>query len=159
MLKQITAVAILVPAIMVGGCASNISSNSYETAQVGEATRTYEGTVVDKRVVEVKGNTAAQVGGAVAGAVAGGALGSLAGSGSGKTAMTIGGAALGGVAGNEAGKAISKQSAIEYTVRLDDGSLRTIVQGVEPQLSVNQRVFVQVSNGGRSRVVANNSGY
>jgi len=144
------------PLVLVG-CASNIGSSSYNASEVGEATRTYEGVIVDKRVVQVKGNTTGQVAGAVGGAVAGGALGSLVGAGGGKTAMTVGGAALGALAGNEAAKALSAQEAYEYTVKLTNGSLRTVVQGMDTNLQVGQKVYLQVSNDGRSRIMPNNS--
>lgn len=156
MLKKVLAVAVSLPLVLVG-CASNIGSSSYTNSQVGEATRTYEGTIVNKRIVQVKGNTAGQIAGAVGGAVAGGALGSLVGAGGGKTAATVGGAALGGLAGNEAAKELSAQDAYEYTVKLSDGSLRTVVQGMDTDLQVGQKVFLQISNN-RSRIMPNNSG-
>jgi outer membrane lipoprotein SlyB len=158
MLKNVLAIMVSLPLVLLAGCASNISSNSYSASDVGEATKTYEGTIVDKRIVEVKGNTAGQVAGAVGGAVGGGALGSLVGSGGGKTATTIGGAALGALAGNEAAKQLSKQEAYEYTVKLTNGNLRTVVQGLDTNLEVGQKVYLQISNGGRSRIMPNNSG-
>jgi hypothetical protein len=42
---------------------------------------------------------------------------------------------------------------MEYIVRLDNGALLTVVQGMQPQIAVGQRVYVQESTRGRSRVL------
>lgn len=154
MLMRIAIIIISTPLFLAGltGCASNIGSSHYETAQVGEATRTYEGVVQSKRIVKVEGNGTTQVISSLAGAAAGGALGNTVGGGSGNTAMTIGGALAGAAAGNAVGKKLSGQEAYEYTVKLSDGSLRTIVQGADVDLAVGQAVYVQVSKNGRSRI-------
>jgi outer membrane lipoprotein SlyB len=158
MLKKFAPILLAAP-IIFGGCASNISSSQYETSQVGEATRTYQGVVVNKRIVKVEGNTTTQVVSALAGAAAGGVLGNQVGGGSGKTAATVGGAALGGVLGNAAGKKLSAQEAYEYTVKLNDGSMRTVVQGADVDFAVGAHVLLQVSNQGRSRIVADTGTY
>jgi len=160
MLKKIVPFIICIPFVLgISGCASNIGSNEYSTGQVGEATHTYQGVIISKRIVKVEGNTTSELLGTVGGAAAGGVLGSFIGGGTGRTVATIGGAALGGIAGNEAGRKLSEQEAYEYTVRLDrDDSLRTVVQGADVDLPVGLHVFVQVSSQGRSRIMPDGTG-
>lgn len=158
MLKKITPIMLAAPLIL-GGCASNISSSHYESGQVGEATRTYQGVIVNKRVVKVEGNSTTQAVSAIAGAVGGGVLGNQVGGGSGKTAATVAGAALGGVIGNEAGKKLSAQEAYEYTVKLNNGEMRTVVQGADVDFAVGTHVLLQISSQGRSRIVPNTGAY
>lgn len=146
------ATILLATSFLLVGCASNIGSSHYETSQVGESTTTYEGVIQSKRIVKVEGNGTTQVISALAGAAAGGALGNQVGGGSGKTAMTVGGALAGAAAGNAVGKKLSAQEAYEYTVKLNDGSLRTVVQGADVDLAVGQAVYLQVSKKGRSRI-------
>ena len=70
--------------------------------------------------------------GAVAGGVIGGVLGNQVGKGQGKTAMTILGAIGGGVAGNEIEKQQRAETVYEVTIRMDDGSYRTLTQRSAP---------------------------
>ncbi|MFN4264676.1 MAG: glycine zipper 2TM domain-containing protein [Aquabacterium sp.] len=85
--------------------------------------------------------------GAVAGGVLGGVIGNQLGKGQGKTAMTILGAIGGGVAGNEIEKKQRSETAYEITIRMDDGTTRTVTQNTPA--TVGSRVEVngqQVSN-------------
>jgi outer membrane lipoprotein SlyB len=145
--------------LALSGCARNINPNVYSEKHVGEASMTYQGVITSARPVEIAGgekleeNTA----GIGIGALAGGVAGNQIGKGGGNLAATAGGAILGGVAGAFAQKALTEQSAMEYVVQLNNGSMMTVVQGPENQLSAGQRVLVMVSNDGRSRVVADHS--
>lgn len=136
------------------GCARNISSDTYSASHVGEASQTYQGVIVAKRQVNVEEGERLQdnTAGLVGGGVGGGLLGSLLGGGKGRVLGAVGGAAAGALAGAYAQKALSQQTAWEYTVKLDNGSLRTVVQGQDTSLSIGQKVLLQVSHGGRSRV-------
>ncbi len=49
---------------------------------------------------------------------------------------------LGGVAGAYAQKELSKQEAFEYTIQLDNGQLKTVVQGLDVNLHNGQRVIL-----------------
>lgn len=66
--------------------------------------------------------------GAVAGGVLGGVIGNQLGKGQGKTAMTILGAIGGGVAGNQIEKQQRAETVYEVTIRMDNGTTRTITQ-------------------------------
>ena len=140
-------------------CARNISSGTYKASHVGEASFTYQGIVSSARLVEVEEGEYLEQNttGIAAGAVGGGLAGNQIGSGSGNVAATVGGALIGGIAGAFAEKALKSQQAMEYVVQLSNGSMMTVVQGVQPQLQNGQRVMVLVSHSGRSRVVADNS--
>ncbi len=138
------------------GCARNISSGTYASGHVGEAVQTEAGVIVAKRQVVVQEGEKLQDNtvGLLGGAVAGGVLGSLVGGGRGSTLAAVGGAAAGAAAGAYAQQELSKQNAWEYTVKLDNGSMRTIVQGQDTNLNIGQKVLVQISHRGRSRITA-----
>jgi outer membrane lipoprotein SlyB len=145
--------------LALSGCARNINPNVYSEKHVGEASMTYQGVIVSARAVEITGGekleeNAAGIG---LGAIAGGVLGNQIGQGGGNVAATAGGAILGGVAGAFAQQALTAQNAMEYIVQLTNGSMMTVVQGPEVQLSPGQRVLVMVSHDGRSRVVPDQS--
>ncbi len=141
------------------GCARRIGGEHYGQATVGEASTTYQGVIVSARPVVVGQE---QLGDNTAGTLGGGLLGGLAGSqigkGRGQVAAMAGGAVLGAVAGAFAEDKLKEQEGIEYVVRLNNGSLRTVVQGPEPRLSPGQRVLVIVGQNARSRVIPDNSG-
>jgi len=96
------------------------------------------GTVESIRTVEVRDEAAG------AGAAAGGPGGAVAGEqtgGGGGTAVTLLGAE-GAIAGNEIEKNVKKRYAYRVTVRMDDGSFRTISLSSPPTLAVGDKVRV-----------------
>ena len=97
------------------------------------------GTVESVRAVKRKGQASGV--GAVAGGVLGAAVGNQFGRGNGRTAMTVLGAVGGGVAGHEVEKQVKSTVVQEVTVRMDDGSVRTLDQSTAPP--VGQRVQLQ----------------
>jgi len=98
------------------------------------------GTIEAIRTVEVKGAGTGL--GAVAGGVTGALVGNQIGRGKGNTAMTILGAAGGTFVGNEIEKNVKKHYSYRVTVRMDDGSFRTVSQSAAPALAVGQRVRI-----------------
>lgn len=96
------------------------------------------GTVESIRTVEVKGEGTGL--GAVAGGVTGAIVGNQFGNGRGQTAMAVLGAAGGAYAGNEIEKNVKKRYSYRVTVRMDDGSYRTVSQGTQPTLAVGSKV-------------------
>lgn len=84
------------------------------------------GTVESVNAVERKGQGTGL--GAVAGGVLGGVLGNQVGKGNGRTAATVIGAVGGGVAGHMAEKHLRKETVYQVTVRMEDGSVRTVEQ-------------------------------
>ncbi|WP_341893473.1 glycine zipper 2TM domain-containing protein [Variovorax sp. YR752] len=81
--------------------------------------------------------------GAVAGGVIGAALGNQVGGGNGRKAMTVIGAVGGGVAGHEIEKRAKSTTVQQVTIRMDDGSVRTVEQTSAP--AVGARVQVEGS--------------
>lgn len=143
-------------ALTASGCARNLSSNFYTAAEVGETIQTVEGTITQVRAVAI--GESDKLGGNVAGLAAGGVLGGVVGNqfggGRGRALTTAAGAALGALGGAFAEQKLSEQQGLEYTVTLIDGRMVTVVQGADPAFGQGQRVKVQMSNRGRSRVIA-----
>lgn len=96
------------------------------------------GTIESVQAVTHKGEGSGL--GAVAGGVVGGALGSQVGKGDGRTAMTVLGAIGGGLAGNEVEKRAKSVTVYRVTLKMEDGSVRTLEQSQAP--AVGQRVRV-----------------
>jgi outer membrane lipoprotein SlyB len=160
MIKNKVIVTILcILALSVTSCERNINSNAYTAASVGEASFSYQGTVISTRQVQVQEGDKLEDNktGIGLGAVGGGLIGNQFGNGSGNVAATIGGAVVGGFLGSMAEKKLKEQNGFEYVVKLTNGQIKTVVQGLDAVFGVGQRVIVIVSNDGRSRVIADNS--
>ena len=160
-----TAIA-LAAALATSGCVHQTSPNSYDPYAVGQAAYTEMGVIRSTRPVQVQND---RPGGSGVGAALGGFAGAVAGSQIGPSSYshrghrhgytsaasvvgTIGGAIVGGLIGAAIEQDLSRQTATEYVVQMDDGALITIVQGAQP-LAPGQRVFVQTPNRGRARIV------
>ena len=100
------------------------------------------GVIETIRAVEVKGRTSGV--GAVAGGVAGGVLGNAVGGGhgTGNAVLTVGGAAGGAFAGDAIEGQMKKHTEWRVTVRLEDGSVRTLQQAAQPPFAVGDRVRI-----------------
>jgi outer membrane lipoprotein SlyB len=84
------------------------------------------GVVESTRVITTRGEGSGV--GAAGGAVLGGLLGNQVGGGHGKQLMTVAGAIGGAVAGNQIEGRVNAAHSYEITVRMDDGSTRTVQQ-------------------------------
>ena len=94
--------------------------------------------------VEVKGKTSGL--GAVAGGVAGGLLGNQLGRGTTRSVLTVGGAAGGAFAGDAIEGQMKKHTSWRVTVRLEDGSVRTLSQETQPPFAVGDHVRINGSS-------------
>lgn len=140
MKKLLSLVTVLVLTAIMTGCAQNISPNTYQTNEVGVATKVKKGVVLSKRTVNIDNKSGV---GGVAGAVGGAAAGSTLGSGASTNVIgAVGGAVIGGLLGNAIDKGIHNQQGIEYIVKLENGDTISITQAPDMQFSVNQRVLV-----------------
>lgn len=101
------------------------------------------GVIESIRVVQVTGNTSGL--GAAAGGVTGAILGNQIGRGNGRTIATIAGAAGGAYAGNTIEKNVNKRTAYRVTLRMDDGSQRSLTQSEAPAYPVGEHV--RIANG------------
>jgi outer membrane lipoprotein SlyB len=96
------------------------------------------GTVDAIRTIEKPGEASGV--GMVAGGVLGGLVGHQIGQGRGNTAATIVGAAGGAYAGHQVEKNIKKVVHYDISVRMDDGTLRTVSYDVEPGFRTGDKV-------------------
>ncbi|MDR2068076.1 MAG: glycine zipper 2TM domain-containing protein [Holosporaceae bacterium] len=157
-MQRILATSILLFAALlsIGGCARNISSNTYDAKTLGSASHTYPCVVISSRRVMVEEGERLEDNktGGVIGAIAGGVLGNAFGGGRGRIITTAGGALAGAAAGAYAEKSLKSQEAIEYVVELQSGEMRSVVQGTDVILSNGQAAYLIVDTKGRSRLVA-----
>ncbi len=81
--------------------------------------------------------------GAVAGGVIGGILGNQVGGGTGKKIATVAGVAGGAYAGHQIEKNQKKTTRYEISVRMNDGSLRTVAQDSVPSWRIGEPVRIE----------------
>jgi outer membrane lipoprotein SlyB len=96
------------------------------------------GVVSAVNVVEVKGEGSGL--GAVAGGVAGAVIGDQVGEGKNRKLLTVAGAAGGAIAGHEIEKYAKTHKRFDLSVRMDDGTTKTVSSETEPVIKVGQRV-------------------
>ncbi|MGP1609613.1 MAG: glycine zipper 2TM domain-containing protein [Burkholderiales bacterium] len=101
------------------------------------------GVVDSVRAVQLEGGASGV--GAVAGGLTGAVVGNQIGNGRGRDAMTLLGGVGGAFAGHSIEKSINRHTAYRVTVRMDDGSYRTISQSHAPAIPVGSKV--RLSNG------------
>lgn len=140
-----------VVSLSVTACTTSLSSGTYTTSGATQMQQAVSGTVVSARLVEVANdqNTVGTLTGAALGGIAGSQIGGGTAS---NVAGGIGGAVIGGLIGNQVEKQITKQTAMEYVVKLRNGSMVSVVQDPNPTFYRGQRVMV-VYGGGRPRVI------
>lgn len=152
----VSVISICLGLTILGGCARDISSGSYGESSVGEVASTYACTVVSVRKVKINGQDklGSNTLGIIGGGAAGGVLGNMIGQGKGRTLATAAGVLVGTTAGAYAQKHLEEQAGYEYTVKMEDGKLRTVVQGLDNPLNPGQLAYLMVYSNGRSRVIA-----
>lgn len=144
----------LIASPVLSGCAPRVGGNDYSVSDTRQSHTIYHATVTSVHQVSINSRSDnRQAIGGVLGAVAGGVIGNTIGGGSGRTLATVGGALLGGALGVGAGNATAQQTGQEITVKYDDGSEESIVQGMDPVIYNGQRVRVLVDVNGSRRVV------
>ncbi|TBU95496.1 glycine zipper domain-containing protein [Stutzerimonas kirkiae] len=151
MRKSILVASFTALAVLVGGCTSNLTGDSYSRDEARSVQTVRYGTIESLRPVKIEG-TKTPIG-AGAGAVVGGIAGSGVGGGRGSAVAAVIGALAGGMLGSAAEEGLTRTQGVELTVREDDGNTRAYVQEVEPNqiFRVGQRVRI-LSVGGTSRV-------
>ncbi|MDZ5603609.1 glycine zipper 2TM domain-containing protein [Pseudomonas sp. RP23018S] len=133
--------------LLLGGCASNLSGDSYSRDEARRVQTVRMGTIESLRPVKIEG-TKTPIGGG-AGAVVGGVAGSAIGGGRGSLVAAVIGAVAGGLAGSAAEEGITRTQGVEITVREDDGSMRAYVQSVQQNevFRVGERVRIMTVDG------------
>lgn len=146
---------VLLAVSLFSGCARETSPDVYDTQNFGSADTTYSGVILEMQEVRVQNgeglqdNTTGMIGGGVAGAL----LGSTIGRGDGSVVAAVAGGLLGATGGAALEDQLRKGKAMRYIVQLDNGELKTIVQSVEPRMHTGEKVYVMISDNGRSRIV------
>lgn len=150
-LNQPLSAILLTASLLLSGCASQLSGDSYSRADARQVQSVRMGTVEALRPVQIEGSKTPI--GALAGAVVGGISGSGVGGGRGSSISTVLGVVGGGVAGAVAEERLTRTQGVEISVREADGSLRAYVQEVDNRqlLRVGDRVRI-LSVNGSSRV-------
>ena len=144
-------------ATLVTGCAPDINAMDYNSSQAGQAAQTVPGTVIQAMPVKVSGDNNGGMGlGTLAGAAAGAIGGSVLGGGTRMNLLGgLGGALIGGAVGNYAQNKLTQQVGMQYQVRLKNGQVVSVTQGMNPRYNVGDRVFVIL--GGKARIIPNTS--
>ncbi|MBD1390926.1 glycine zipper 2TM domain-containing protein [Neiella sp. HB171785] len=110
---------------------SSQTGRDYSRSEARKVQRVEIGTVLDMQLVNIEGTKT------VAGSAAGGALGGVAGSavggGKGKDIATVVGAIVGAAAGAAAEEKLTQQQGTEYTIRLENGNVISVVQANSEQ--------------------------
>jgi outer membrane lipoprotein SlyB len=99
------------------------------------------GTVEGIREVKQRGDGSGI--GAVAGGVAGAVLGRNVGNGRGRTIATVVGALGGALAGHQVEKHVRTNTAYEVSVRMEDGSVRTVTETAQPTWRSGDKVRIE----------------
>lgn len=143
----LVAATVALLSLMVSGCMSNLTGDSYSRDEARTVQNVRLGTIEYLRPVQIEG-TKSPVG-SVAGAAVGGIGGSSVGGGKGSYVMAVIGAVAGGLLGAAAEEGLTRTQGVEITVREDDGALRAYVQEVEPNqvFKVGQRVRIMTVDG------------
>jgi outer membrane lipoprotein SlyB len=136
--------------IVLTGCTLPSSGRVVSRRQVGQLQRIEWGTVqtVNDVVVEGERGQIGLYGGGLTGAAAGGGIGH----GVGRDLARAGGAVVGAVAGQAVEEAVTRKSAKEMVIKLENGSIVLITQVSAPAVAVGDRVGVASGPGG-SRVM------
>ncbi|TCO82433.1 outer membrane lipoprotein SlyB [Plasticicumulans lactativorans] len=137
------------------GCVPpNYGGANYAGYQARQLQQVQYGVVESAREVQI--DDARYYGGGGVGTLGGAALGGIAGSaigqGRGSAAAAIGGAIIGGLIGNAIDNQAARQRGVEVTVRLDNGRVVAITQGLDEVFNAGERVRVLTSADGQARV-------
>ena len=132
------------------GCVSSKAGDVYSRDEARRVMTYREGVLIGIKEVKLEG-TKSNIGTAT-GAVVGGVAGSAVGEGKGAIVAAVLGAVAGGVAGAAAEEGLTREKALELTVKLDNGENMIIVQGIgDDKFAAGERVRV-VNSGGTMRV-------
>ena len=137
--------ALLFATAALTGCASGLSGSTYTRDQARQVEDVRMATVESVRPVLIEGTKSAI--GTTAGAVVGGVGGSNVGSGKGSSVGAVLGAVAGGVVGSAIEEGATRQSAIEITVRFEDGKLIAVTQAGDEKFQPGEKVRVLTGSG------------
>ena len=145
-------------ALLLVGCASDLTSTTYSRGEARQMQTVQFGTIVGIENVQLEGTDTG------IGAIAGGAVGGIAasdiGGGKGSAIASIGGALLGGYLGGKAEDELTKAAGVNLTIQLANGNYVAVVQQVDPAMvfRVGDKVTIY-GQGSTTRVVKDTSQY
>jgi outer membrane lipoprotein SlyB len=148
--RKLASIVSVIMLVFLAACGTN-SSTYPRTSNYPSASETptlVSGYGVVQAIDLVPRESARGVGiGTIAGAVVGGVLGNQVGQGTGKTAATVAGVAGGALAGHAIENRNQGQAGQVYRIslRMDDGTVQTLLQESAPSLRIGDRV--RISNG------------
>ncbi len=145
---------LLIAGLVLSGCTpSQQTGTSYSRDEARKVQVVKLGTVVDATPVSIEGTKTGA--GGVVGGVVGGLAGSTVGQGTGSDIAAVIVGAAGAVLGAKTESALTKANGMEYTIRLDDGEVLSVVQAFDPKadpIVVGDAVKL-LSQGGTYRVI------
>ncbi|MDD5383265.1 MAG: glycine zipper 2TM domain-containing protein [Gallionella sp.] len=139
------ATALLLTIAALAGCASGMSGSTYSRDQARQVEDVRMATVESVREVLIEGTKSSV--GTAAGAIVGGIGGSNVGGGKGSSVGAVLGAVAGGVAGSAIEEGATRQTAMEITVKFDDGRLIAVTQSGDEKFQPGDRVRVLTGSG------------
>ena len=144
--------SVVVVALVLGGCASSASSQSFTRATTRTALDVYYGEIVSTKPVDIEGEATilGRLGGAAIGYAIG--LGDSRGFSSSERIAAAAGSVGGSIAGEAIERAVKREDGIEIIVRLDHDETIAVVQANDVEFSPGQRVQVLFGNSGSTRV-------
>ena len=139
----------LIALLLLAGCGSDYSADTYSTRAVQQANPAQQGVIIGAREVAISSDGAQ---GAAVGAAAGGIVGGAA-TGSHLTSALagVGGGLVGGLLGTATERVVNDNRGTEYIVRRTNGELVNVTQRDVPPLPIGQKVLVIA--GAQARIV------
>ncbi len=150
LIKGLLVGSVLGVTTLLGGCLKELTGSNYDRYEARTMQTIQFGEIVEIELVKLDGTESGI--GSLAGAATGGIAASNIGGGRGQGLAVIAGAVAGGVLGNYAERKSTETDALNFTVRLDNGSFISVVQQSEGNsLLVGDRVKV-MTQGRTSRL-------
>lgn len=144
-MNQIKFSLLLTLSIVVAGCASSKGGDVYTREEARQVQTVQMGVVEGSRHVKIEG-TKSMIG-MGAGAVTGGVAGSTVGHGKDAQIGAVIGAVVGGIAGSAMEEGVTREDAMEITIKLDTGRMISVVQGGKEEFKPGDRVRVLQGTG------------
>lgn len=154
---------ILVTGSLVACSSPKVSDSLYRDSEVGRSKNVVRCRVLEVREVAIREDDAPEKGeaiGAIVGGIAGAILGSKVGGGKGRALATeagaVGGLVAGGAAGRQTADKLSERKGVEYSIILDNGEERTLVQDLlegDRVVQPGETCRLQIENDGKNRVL------
>ena len=155
---------VLFLAASLAACSSpKVSDSLYRDSEVGTSKNVVRCRVLEVREVAIREDDAPAKGeviGAILGGIAGAILGSQIGGGKGQALATeagvLAGVVAGGAGGRQAADKMSERKGIEYSIILDNGEERTLVQDFlegDRVVQPGETCRMQIENDGKNRIL------